>query len=91
MAWSTPRTWNANEVVTASHMNAQIRDNLTILKVAVNDSGLINAITTAYFASVDGTAITGVAKLASANTFTGTNTFTTDARLVIPVGTDLWA
>lgn len=28
MAWSSPRTWVTSEVVTAAHMNQEIRDNL---------------------------------------------------------------
>lgn len=28
MAWSSPRTWVTNEVVTAAHMNQEVRDNL---------------------------------------------------------------
>ena len=32
MAWTTPRTWIAGEVVTAALLNAQVRDNLTYLK-----------------------------------------------------------
>lgn len=32
MAWTTPRTWTAGEVVTASMMNEQVRDNLSYLK-----------------------------------------------------------
>lgn len=32
MAWTTPRTWVAGEVVTASMMNEQVRDNLSYLK-----------------------------------------------------------
>lgn len=32
MAWTTPRTWVAAEVVTASLMNTHIRDNLDVLR-----------------------------------------------------------
>lgn len=28
MAWSSPRTWSTSEVVTAAHMNQEVRDNL---------------------------------------------------------------
>ena len=28
MAWSDPRTWSTSEVVTAAHMNQEVRDNL---------------------------------------------------------------
>jgi hypothetical protein len=31
MAWSTPRTWSPGETVTASLMNAQVRDNFNAL------------------------------------------------------------
>lgn len=31
MAWSSPRTWTTGEVVTAAHMNQEIRDNLNAL------------------------------------------------------------
>lgn len=32
MAWTTPRTWNPGETVTASLMNTHLRDNLNYLK-----------------------------------------------------------
>lgn len=28
MAWSTPRTWSTGELVTAAHLNQELRDNL---------------------------------------------------------------
>lgn len=28
MAWSTPRTWTTGELVTAAHLNQEVRDNL---------------------------------------------------------------
>lgn len=28
MSWSTPRTWSTSEVVTAAHLNQEVRDNL---------------------------------------------------------------
>lgn len=28
MAWTTPRDWTVGEIVTAAHLNAQLRDNL---------------------------------------------------------------
>jgi hypothetical protein len=31
MAWTTPKTWSAGEVLTAANFNAQIRDNLNSL------------------------------------------------------------
>ncbi len=30
--WTTPKTWNTGDPLTASDMNTQIRDNLTVLK-----------------------------------------------------------
>lgn len=32
MAWTTPRTWAASELVTATQLNEQLRDNLNALK-----------------------------------------------------------
>lgn len=43
MAWTTPRTWVASELVTASLFNTHIRDNLTALRAAAvftDDSSL---------------------------------------------------
>ncbi len=37
MAWSAPRTWVVSEVVTASVMNAHVRDNLKYLKGQAGD------------------------------------------------------
>ncbi len=39
MAWTTPRTWTA-DVVTVPQMNEQIRDNMTLLKTAIDANGL---------------------------------------------------
>jgi hypothetical protein len=39
MAWSNPRTWITGEVVTAAHMNQEVRDNLN----AVLPDGVTNA------------------------------------------------
>lgn len=36
MAWTTPRTWVAGEVVTAAIMNQHVRDNLSDLDARVN-------------------------------------------------------
>lgn len=30
MTWTTPRTWVAGEVLTATHLNAQVRDNMSL-------------------------------------------------------------
>lgn len=34
MAWTTPKTWADNELVTAALMNEQVRDNMAYLKIA---------------------------------------------------------
>lgn len=94
MAWTTPRTWSSGELVGASQLNEQIRDNLGILKSAVNNSGKIVALTATYLESVDGTALTGLALLAGNNDWTsGTQNFNggVGTRLVIPVGSSKWA
>jgi len=39
MAWTTPRTWVSGELVTAALFNTHLKDNLNILKTAINDSG----------------------------------------------------
>lgn len=31
MAWTTPKTWSTNEVVTAANMNTHLRDNMTFV------------------------------------------------------------
>ena len=94
MAWTTPRTWSTGDLVTASHMNEQVRDNQTILKSSIDNNGKIVAISSTYFASLDGSNLTGVAKLAAANTFTtGIQSFNggASARLVVPVGASKWS
>lgn len=57
MAWSPPRTWSPGETVTASLMNAHLRDNLNVLKVSIEDDGSIEAasisgLTAAFLAGV---------------------------------------
>lgn len=39
MAYTPPRTWVTGETVTASLLNAQVRDNLLFLRQAVDDNG----------------------------------------------------
>lgn len=43
MAWTTPRTWIPGELVTATMMNEQIRDNMSILKTSINDDGSLKS------------------------------------------------
>lgn len=87
MAWTTPRTWVYNEVVTAALFNAHIRDNQGILKTPFDDNGLVQAISSTYFASLSGANLTGVPQTASDNDPTGNNDFSSGT-LVVPVGTD---
>lgn len=94
MAWTSPRTWSNGELVGATFLNEQVRDNETILKGAVDNTGKIVALTSTYLADVDGSALTGVAKLAANNDFSaGTHNFGSGsgARLVIPVGSSKWS
>ena len=44
MAWTPPRTWSPGETVTASLMNAQIRDNENVLKVSIDDDGALRTL-----------------------------------------------
>lgn len=41
MAWTTPRTWVAGELVTATMLNTHIRDNENLLKTSINDDGTL--------------------------------------------------
>lgn len=94
MVWTAPRTWSQGELVTEDHLNAQVRDNLGVLKVAVDDTGKIHALSATYLANLSGASLTGVVKTAAANTFTaGKQDFNGGAttRLVLPVGSDKWA
>lgn len=40
--WITPRTWSAGELVTASIMNAHVRDNLNALKTPAGGYNVLN-------------------------------------------------
>lgn len=94
MTWTTPRTWLAGELVKEGDLNAQVRDNLNVLKTSIDNNGKITAISSTYFASLDGTNLTGLAKLASDNSFTaGVHSFNGGAatRVILPVGADKWA
>lgn len=94
MAWTTPRTWTIGQLVSASDLNEQLRDNLALLKLAVNDSGKIPALSSTYLADLSGANLTGVLKLGAVNDFTaGVQNFNggSGTRLVLPVGPDRWA
>ena len=93
MAWTTPRTWVAGELVTEGNLNEQIRDNHNILKTSLDTDGKITSLSTAFLADLSGLNLTGLAKLASANDFTsGKQNFNAGtAKVVLPVGADKWA
>ncbi len=60
MAWTSPRTWVAGELITAAIMNAHVRDNLLILKDPISDDYLTNegadyTTTSTSFVDVDAT------------------------------------
>ena len=94
MAWTTPRTWVAGELVKEGDLNTHVRDDLVVLKLPITDAGKIVALSGTYLDDLDGTNLTGLAKLAAANSFTaGNQDFGAGAttRVVLPVGADLWA
>lgn len=94
MAWTVPSTWVIGQLVAASDLNEQVRDNLVHLKQVVNDSGKIPALSSTYFEDLSGENLTNVAHLNQSNDFTaGVHDFGagSGARLVIPVGSDRWA
>ena len=94
MAWTIPKSWTLGELVSASDLNDQIRDNMIHLKLIVNDSGKIPALSSTYLSNLSGTNLTGVAKLAANNDFSaGVQSFNAGAgtRLVLPTGADKWA
>lgn len=60
MAWTTPRTWQVDELVTATIMNTHIRDNLNALKVpassqVIRDNGARYQTTATSFTAIDST------------------------------------
>lgn len=94
MAWTTPYTWVAGELVTETMLNTHLRDNLNILKTSLDSNGKLTALSSSYLADLSGANLTGVVKTASANTYTaGVQNFNGGAtvRVVIPVGADKWA
>ena len=94
MAWIAPKSWSIGELVSAEDLNEQVRDNMTHLKLIVNNSGKIPALSSTYLANMSGSNLTGVAKLAANNDFSaGVQDFGAGAgtRLVLPTGANLWA
>jgi trehalose/maltose hydrolase-like predicted phosphorylase len=94
MAWTTPRTWVADQLVNASALNLDLRDNLNILKVPIDTAtGKIVAIDSTRFASLDGSSIVGIGKLSANNAWSAKNDFNAQSttRVVLPVGVGKWA
>jgi hypothetical protein len=94
MAWTAPRTWSVGQLVSAAELNEQIRDNLTFLKLALDNAGKIPELSAVYLANLSGANLTGIALLGAGNNFTaGVQDFSAGAgtRLVLPVGADKWA
>jgi len=94
MAWATPKTWAIGQLVGASDLNEQVRDNFTHLKLLVDNDGKIPALNSTYLGDTSGVNLTGVAKLAAGNDFTaGVQNFNGGGttRVVVPVGADKWA
>lgn len=89
MAWTTPRTWVYNEVVTAALFNTHIRDNQGILKTSIDDAGKIVALSSTYLANLSGANLTGVPQASDDQDATGKNDYS-GGRFVVPVGTDLY-
>jgi len=88
MGWTSPRTWSDGEIPTPAMFNAHIRDNMLVLKTTRSTAGRLSAISSATVADLTGDNITGLARVASGNTFTGTSRFSGSASLVLPVGAD---
>lgn len=93
MAWTTPKTWATDEVLTAADLNAQLRDNLNYLsglRVYDQTNVYLTAATTtsATFANVHSTLTcvltpksTRVLVLANATTFMSNDAGTGELRL----------
>jgi len=66
-------------------MNAHLRDNFSTLKITRDDAGRLGSLVSATIANLSGLNLTGLSKVASANTLSAKNTFSA-GRLVLPVG-----
>lgn len=60
MAWTNPKTWVVDELVTAEEMNTEIRDNLNVLKLPPSEQSIIDegsnySTTSTSFVDVDAT------------------------------------
>lgn len=80
MAWTTPTTWTAGSVVTASDLNAQIRDNLLYLlvrpgsvvkRVVANNGSYSTSGSAASFAYIDTTNLSITMNTSGGNVIVG--------------------
>jgi hypothetical protein len=91
MAWTTPSDWTAGVLVTVADFNAQLSDNHSHLKTALDSSGRLTALSSTYVADLSGVNLTGVMRLAYDNVFTaGKTTLGGTSRIIVPVGADKW-
>ena len=74
MAWTTPRTWVASETMTASLMNAHLRDNLNAAFPVGSLSFYMQAATAAAVTTINGFALEVNGATPSRTTFASLNT-----------------
>jgi len=94
MAWNAPKTWVDGEIIGYATLNLELRDKMLLLKTSIDAAtGLFYTISSAYFTSLDGSALTGVTLLGAANTYTaGIQNFNgATTRFVLPFGVNQWA
>lgn len=91
VTWTVPRTWVHGEVVTATMLNEQLRDNESVIKVSRNDLGRVSALNSSTVADLSAANLTGLAVPGAGNTFTtGKTRLRGAARFQFPVGADRW-
>jgi hypothetical protein len=106
MSWTNPRTWASGHIPTANTedathgaLNAQIRDNLLLLKTPFDANAKLAALASPYVNDLSGVFLRGLVLLKGpdanrpddGNTFTsGNHDFNSSgsARLIVPVGRD---
>lgn len=71
MAWTTPRTWTPGELVTATQFNAQIRDNLNVLKTNIGNDGSITGLSVNLLHQGSGTDTSAAATTVDSFTING--------------------
>jgi len=89
MAWTTPRTWVYNEVVSESHFDAQISNNMLVIADVVNSVGKVADIKTGTLADLSGANLTGLPLVGGDNDYSAEANFA-GGTLVVPVGVDMY-